>query len=114
MIYVITILLIPFALKYLWTVMNIWHIGKIDKEEKGIIRRANYLISSVTESSPEQLLNKMPNFIGSQFQGEWALYSCSMTAFALANIGILYNKKDTMIKHISSLIDIVLSPQIRR
>ena len=114
MVYVITILLIPFALEYLWTIINIWHIGKIDKEEKDITRRAIYLISSVAESCPEQLINKMPNFISSQFQGEWALYSCSMTAFALANIGILYNKKDTMIKHISSLIDIVLSPQIRR
>ena len=66
--------------------------GSFDGEKKDIILRANYLTSKVA-TTPQKLLDEMPSGIGEQFQGEWAIYSCSMTCAALANIAILYPKK---------------------
>lgn len=87
--------------------------GSFDGEKTEIIRRANYLISKVA-TTPQQLLDEMPSGIGEQFQGEWAIYSCSMTCAALANIAILYpQNKDTSIKFISQIIDIALSEEIK-
>ena len=86
--------------------------GTFDGERKEIVRRANYLTSKVA-TSPQQLLDEMPSGIGTQFQGEWALYTCSMTAAALANIAILYpQNKETAIKFIGQIIDIALSEEI--
>ena len=57
----------------------------------------------------------MPSGIGEQFQGEWALYTCSMTTAALANIAILYpQNKEIAIKYIERIIDIALSREIRK
>ena len=85
-----------------------------NREEKELIRRANYLRSKVA-TSPQQLLNEMPKSIGVQFQGEWALYSCSMTSAALANIAILFPKnKELAIKTIDQIIDIAMSSEIRK
>lgn len=87
--------------------------GNLDKEEKEIIRRAKYLISKVA-TSPEQLFNEMPRGIGTQFQGEWALYSCSMTSIALTNIAILFPQhRDMAIKNMEQIIEIALSSKIR-
>ena len=56
----------------------------------------------------------MPGGIDAQFQGEWALYTCSMTTTALANIAMLYpQNKDTAIKFIGQIIDIAMSEEIR-
>jgi hypothetical protein len=56
----------------------------------------------------------MPSGIGEQFQGEWAIYSCSMTCAALANIAILYPKnRELSIKFIGEIIDIALSEEIK-
>ena len=56
----------------------------------------------------------MPSGIGEQFQGEWALYTCSMTSAALANIAILYpQNKELSIKFIGQIIDIAMSEEIR-
>lgn len=56
----------------------------------------------------------MPGGIGLQFQGEWALYSCSMLAKALTNIGVLYPEtRQESIIAIDSLINIVKSPELR-
>jgi hypothetical protein len=56
----------------------------------------------------------MPRGIGEQFQGEWALYTCSMTAAALANIAILYpQNKDLSIQFVGQIIDIAMSSEIR-
>lgn len=87
--------------------------GSFDGERKYIIRRANYLTSKVA-TTPQKLLDAMPSGIGEQFQGEWAIYSCSMTCAALANIAILYPKnKDLSIKFIGQIIDIALSEEIK-
>ena len=87
--------------------------GFLEGEKKDIIRRANYLTSKVA-TSPQELLAEMPRGIGEQFQGEWAIYSCSMTCAALANIAILYPKnRELSIKFIGEIIDIALSEEIK-
>ena len=87
--------------------------GSYDEEKNEIIHRANYLTSKVA-TSPQELLDEMPSGIGTQFQGEWALYTSSMTSAALANIAILYpQNKETAIKTISQIIEIAMSPEIR-
>lgn len=87
--------------------------GSFEGEKKEIVRRANYLTAKVA-TSPQQLLDEMPSGIGTQFQGEWALYTCSMTCAALANIAILYpQNKELSIKFIGQIIDIAMSEEIR-
>ena len=99
--------------KAIWVRWAINNHGSFDKEKKEIIRRANYLTSKVA-TSPQQLLDEMPSGIGDQFQGEWALYTCSMTSAALANIAILYpQNKELSIKFIGQIIDIALSEELR-
>lgn len=106
-----TILLI--VVKVLWVRCATSGQGSFDGEKKEIIRRANFLTSKVA-TSPQKLLGEMASGIGAQFQGEWALYTCSMTSAALANIAILYpQNKELSIKFIGQIIDIALSPDIR-
>ena len=101
------------TVKAIWVRCAINNHGSFDKERKEIIRRANYLTSKVA-TSPQQLLDEMPSGIGEQFQGEWALYTCSMTSAALANIAILYpQNKELSIKFIGQIIDIAMSEEIR-
>ena len=57
--------------------------------KKDILQRKNYLVSKLV-TSPKNIIDCMPKIIGSQFQGEWALYSCSMFAQALCNIAKMY------------------------
>lgn len=98
--------------KVIWVMASIREHGSFEGEKKNIIRRANYLTSKVA-TSPQELLGEMTKGIGAQFEGEWALYSCSMTTAALANIAILYPKnKDMAIMFIEQIIDIALSPDI--
>lgn len=112
----ITIILFTFAvlvIKVVWVSCATSGQGSFEGEKEEIVRRANYLTSKVA-TSPQQLLDEMPNGIGLQFQGEWALYTCSMTTAALANIAILYpQNKETAIKFIGQIIDIALSEEIR-
>lgn len=113
MIFIILVITIPIIIKVIWVMCATYGHGKLDKEEKEIIRRAKYLLSKVV-TSPEQLFNEMPNGIGTQFQGEWALYTCSMTSAAMANIAILFpHHRDMAIKNIERIIDIALSTKIR-
>lgn len=99
--------------KAIWVGCSTSGHGSFDGEKKEIIRRANYLTSKVA-TSPQRLLDEMPSGIGEQFQGEWAIYSCSMTCAALANIAILYPKnRELSIKYIGEIIDIALSEEIR-
>lgn len=56
----------------------------------------------------------MPGGIGLQFQGEWALYSCSMLTEALSNIAELYPETiEDAVSTIDSLIQIVKSLELR-
>jgi hypothetical protein len=113
MIVFLSVIAILITIKIIWIMCAISGHGSFDGEKKEIIQRANYLTSKVA-TSPQQLLDEMPSGIGTQFQGEWAIYSCSMTCAALANIAILYpQNKETAIKFIGQIIDIAMSEEIR-
>lgn len=113
MVVFITIISVLIVIKVVWVKCALHGYGSFESETKDIIRRANYLTSKVA-TTPQQLLNEMPSGIGEQFQGEWAVYSCSMTCAALANIAILYPKnKELSIKFIGKIIDIALSEEIK-
>ena len=100
-------------MKAIWVMCVTSGHGSFDTERKEIIHRANYLTSKVA-TSPQKLLDEMPSGIGEQFQGEWALYTCSMTCAALANIAILYpQNKELSIKFIGQIIDIAMSEEMR-
>ena len=109
----IAVIAVLIALKWLWvTISTIGH-GTFDGEKTEILRRRNYLVNKLV-SSPDIVLNEMPGGIGSQFQGEWAMYSCSMLSAALVNISKLYpEEKDKSVGQIDKLIEIVLSPELR-
>lgn len=110
---VLFLLAIIAIIKVVWVVCATSEHGSFDGERKEIIRRANYFTSKVT-TTPQKLLDEMPSGIGEQFQGEWAIYSCSMTCAALANIAILYPKNNELsIKFIGEIIDIALSEEIK-
>lgn len=99
--------------KVVWVVWSCWGNGSFDKEKKELIQRRNYLLEKIAVE-PRQLLGEMPEGIGLQFQGEWALYSCSMLTEALANMAELYPEtKDEAMASIDSLIQIVKSPELR-
>ena len=87
----IVVIIALIAVKSIWVSCSTNGIGSFETEKKDIIRRANYLTSKVA-TSPQRLMDEMPSGIGEQFQGEWALYTCSMTSAALANIAILYSQ----------------------
>lgn len=111
----ITILtiLILLLIKVIWVTCSCWGNGSLDDEKDDLLQRRNYLVDKIMVE-PLQLLNEMPGGIGLQFQGEWALYSCSMLAEALSNMGELYPEtKDDAIATIDSLIQIVKSPELR-
>ena len=101
------------TIKVIWVVSATIRYGSFEGERKEIVHRANYLTSMVC-TTPQDLLNEMPSGIGEQFQGEWALYTCSMTSAALANIAILYpQNKELSIKFIGQIIDLAMSEEIR-
>ena len=97
--------------KVIWVIYETSRQGSLVKEQTEIVRRANYLISKVA-TSPKQLMDAMPRQIPSQFQGEWAIYSCSMTCKALANIAALY-PQNVYKEQIAKIISIAMSVEIR-
>ena len=113
MVIICLIVAVLITVKAIWVVSATIGHGSLEGERKEIVHRANYLTSMVC-TSPQNLLNEMPSGIGEQFQGEWALYTCSMTSAALANIAILYpQNKELSIKFIGQIIDIAMSEEIR-
>lgn len=111
----ITILtiLILLLIKVIWITCSCWGNGSLDDEKDDLLQRRNYLVDKIMVE-PLQLLNEMPGGIGLQFQGEWALYSCSMLAESLSNMAELYPEtKDDAVATIDSLIQIVKSPELR-
>lgn len=85
-----------------------------EQERDDILERANWLCRKIIVS-PEQLLDAAPAAIGKGFQGEWAIYCCSMLAHALANIAALYPDKKTRCPQlIDKIVNIVNTPEIRR
>lgn len=113
MVIICLIVAILITVKVIWVVSATIGHGSLEGERKEIVHRANYLTSMVC-TTPQDLLNEMPSGIDEQFQGEWALYTCSMTSAALANIAILYpQNKELSIKFIGQIIDIAMSEEIR-
>jgi hypothetical protein len=113
MVILLSIILLLVVAKVIWVKSATTGHGSFEKEKKEIIRRANYLTSKVA-TTPQRLLGEMPSGIGEQFQGEWAIYSCSMTCAALANIAILYPQNNELsINFIGKIIDIALSEEIK-
>ena len=98
------------------TICVSWERSKqdsIENEKEDILARKDYLLDKLIVT-PQNVLDEMPTSIGTQFQGEWALYSCSMLSAALVDISKLYPEiKKENLQHIDSLIRIVMSPELR-
>lgn len=100
-------------IKIIWVEWSCWGNGSFDKEKNDLLQRRNYLVDKIIVE-PQQLINEMPSGIGVQFQGEWALYSCSMLAEALTNMSELYPEiKQNAVAQVDSLIQIVMSRELR-
>ena len=109
----LAIIVVPIIIKAIWVSIATRHNGDFESEKADIIARRDYLIGKVV-TSPQQLINEMPKLVGPQFQGEWALYSCSMLSAALVNTTLIYDEdREANIVRIDSLIQIVMSPELR-
>jgi hypothetical protein len=87
--------------------------GSFKREKADILQRRNFLLYKLL-TTPQEVLALMPRSVGTQFQGEWALYSCSMFAASLVNITKLYPEtRAENVESIEQLIDIVISPELR-
>ncbi len=85
-----------------------------EDERADILERRDYLLSKLI-TSPQRVVDQMPSIVGAQFQGEWALYSCSMLSAALVNISTAYpDTREENLRSMEQLIEIVLSPELRR
>ena len=88
-------------------------VGTFDGEKNDILRRRNYLIGKLV-TTPQIVMEEMPGGMSAQFQGEWAMYSCSMFAAALTNIAKIYpRQKEVSLGYVDKLIGIVMSSEIR-
>ncbi|MCX4295000.1 MAG: hypothetical protein OSJ56_13195 [Prevotella sp.] len=111
-IFLITVLSL-LLVKVIWVAWSCWGNGSFDKEKNDLLQRKNFLVAKIMVE-PHKLFSEMPRGIGLQFQGEWALYSCSMLTEALSNLAELYPEtKDEAVANIDSLIQIVKSPELR-
>ncbi len=109
---ILSIILSLLLVKVVWVAWSCWGNGSFEDEKGDIIKRKNYLVDKIVVE-PLQLLNEMPHGIGLQFQGEWALYSCSMLTSALANIAELYPEtREEAVSAVDNLIRIVKSPTL--
>lgn len=85
-----------------------------EEEKEDILERANYLCERIIKNNPEELMQEAPKMIGREFQGEWAIYCCSMLTHALVNISLLYpEEKEKSPQQIAKMIDLVNTPTIR-
>ena len=108
------VILILIVIKIIWVYAYTKDNGTFEGEKKDILARKNYLVEKFV-TSPYLVLDEMPSGIGMQFQGEWALYSCSMLTAALVNIAELYPEtEDEALQCIDELIYIVQSPELRQ
>lgn len=83
-------------------------VGTFDGEKNDILRRRNYLIGKLV-TTPQIVMEEMPGGMSAQFQGEWAMYSCSMFAAALTNIAKIYpRQKEVSLGYVDKLIGIVM------
>lgn len=110
----ISIIVFLIVAKVIWIRIATRNHGLFETEKQEILQRRNYLADRLI-TTPSELLIRMPRAIGEQFQGEWALYSCSMYTAALVNIARLYpEEREESIRLINEIIQIALSLEIRR
>ena len=113
MLILLSVIVALIAIKWLWTTVSTMGHGSFAGEKTEILRRRNYLVNKLA-TSPNIVLYEMPGGIGSQFKGEWALYSCSMLSASLVNISKLYpEEREGSVEQIVKLIDIVMSPELK-
>lgn len=85
-----------------------------DKEKTDIIERSEWLSRKLLAGA-DAVLAAMPKEMGANYSGQWAIYSCCMYAFALANISRIYpEQKQACLERIDRLIVIVKEPKLRR
>lgn len=89
MYFILGLILSVIIAKGIWMSISNRTLGDFQSEKEDILQRRNYLIEKVI-TDPEKLLAEMPEAVGPQFQGEWALYSASMLSAALTNIAHIY------------------------
>lgn len=110
---VLLVILAFVVVKAVWVGIATRHHGGFASEKEDILSRRDFLLEKVM-TSPQQLIEEMPRLVGPQFQGEWALYSCSMLSAALVNTTLIYGEeREENIARIDSLIKIVMSPELR-
>lgn len=84
-----------------------------DPERRDLTDRADWLINKVLVS-PQELIDSMPQIIGRQYQGQWAIYACAMTAVALCNISRIYpDTKERYLSKVPSFIDLLMSDEVK-
>lgn len=85
-----------------------------DPEEKcDILERIDWLCQEVIVN-PQTLIDKMPEVIGREYQGQWAYYAISMTVASLSNIALIYPERhEFCLKKIPKLIQMALTPTIK-
>lgn len=109
----LAIMVVIIVMKAIWVGVATRHNGDFKSEKADILARRDFLIEKVI-TSPQKLIDEMPAIVGPQFQGEWALYSCSMLSSALVNTTLIYDEdREANIARIDSLIQMVLSPELR-
>lgn len=82
-------------------------------EYADVMERRDYLVGKLI-TSPQRVIDQMPSIVGAQFQGEWALYSCSMLSASLVNISHIHPESKTEhLGYVDQLIRIVMSPELR-
>lgn len=109
----LVIIIVPIIVKAIWVGVATRHNGDFESEKADIMARRDFLIEKVI-TNPQKLIDEMPRAVGPQFQGEWALYSCSMLSAALVNTTLIYSEEqEENIARIDSLIKIVMSPELR-
>ena len=100
--------------KAIWMSVSNRSLGDFASEKEDILQRRDYLLGQVM-TNPSDLISRMPEAVGPQFQGEWALYSASMLTAALTNISMIYPEtRGEAARCIDRLIQIVMSPDLRR
>jgi hypothetical protein len=101
-------------IKTIWFLLIFKAGTSFEAEKTDILKRRKYLINQ-TMIEPQRLLDKMPAAVGEQFQGEWAIYTCSMFCTALTNIAFIFPEtQKESIEIVDSLINKVLSPEMRK
>lgn len=102
------------VIKLAWGAWANHNLGTVASEKEDVLGRRNYAIDKIVVPT-YQLLDAMPRNYGEQLQGEWALYSCSMLAQALANIAHHYPEtKGEAELYIDKLIQMVMTSEMQR